>query len=135
MSIREEMEDMRHQRDKAARDELISPFSSPEEEEAWAEAEHRMDAIGQNGPTGEHYKSKPLEERYPHYYKSVRYLEYVDVYQVHHLFGIEDWSGCIQHASKKLLLSGVRTGGKTKRQDVEEARDTLTRWLEVEQGR
>ena len=115
MSIREEMEDMRHQRDKAARDELISPFSSPEEEEAWAEAEHHMDAIGQNGPTGEHYKSKPLEERYPHYYKSVRYLEYVDVYQVHHLFGIEDWSGCIQHASKKLLLSGVRTGGKTKR--------------------
>ena len=110
-------------------------FTTPDEDEAWAEAEKRMDAIGQNGGTGEHYEAKSLEERYPQYYKSVRHLEFVDVYQVHNLFAIEDWSGCIQHASKKLLLSGVRTGGKTKRQDVEEARDTLTRWLKVEQGR
>ena len=111
------------------------PFASPGEDEAWAEAEKRMDAIGHNGGTGDHYAAKSLEERYPQYYKSVRHLEFVDVYQVHNLFAIEDWSGCIQHASKKLLLSGVRTGGKTKRQDVEEARDTLTRWLKVEEGR
>jgi hypothetical protein len=32
----------------AARDELISPFSSPEEDEAWQAAEKRMDAIGHN---------------------------------------------------------------------------------------
>ena len=76
-----------------------------------------------------------IAERYPQYYKSVRHLEHVDVYQVHQLFEIEDPSGCIQHASKKLLLSGARTGGKPKRKDIEEARDTLTRWLEIQDGR
>ena len=119
----------------AARDELISPFNSPEEDEAWQAAEKRMDIIGHNGGTGEHYEAESLEERYPQYYKSVRHLEFVDAYRVHTLFAIEDCSGCIQHASKKLLLSGSRTGGKEKRQDIEEARDTLTRWLELEQGR
>ena len=73
-----------------------------------------------------------IAERYPQYYKSVRHLEHVDVYQVHQLFEIEDPSGCIQHASKKLLLSGARTGGKPKCKDIEEARDTLTRWLEIQ---
>lgn len=29
--------------------------NTPEEDEAWAEAERRMDTIGQNGPTGAHY--------------------------------------------------------------------------------
>jgi len=110
-------------------------FTTPDEDEAWQAAEKRMDAIGHNGGTGEHYEAKSLEERYPQYYKSVRHLEFVDVYRVHTLFAIEDCSGCIQHASKKLLLSGSRTGGKAKRQDIEEARDTLTRWLEMEKGR
>ena len=41
----------------AARDELISPFSSPEEDEAWQAAEKRMDAIGHNGNDGDHYSS------------------------------------------------------------------------------
>jgi hypothetical protein len=50
---------------------------------------------------------------------------------VHKLFNIQDPSGCIQHASKKLLLSGVRTGGKSAYDDIKEARDTLTRWLEL----
>ena len=109
-------------------------YSTPDEEEELKAIQKRMEIIGQNGGTGEHYEKKSLEERYPQYYKSVRHLEFVDVYQVHNLFSIEDWSGCIQHASKKLLLSGVRTGGKTKRQDIEEARDTLTRWLELEQN-
>lgn len=70
--------------------------------------------------------------RYPAYYKDVSSLTVIDVYAVHKLFGIDDPSGAIQHASKKLLLSGVRTGGKSKVDDVREARDTLTRWLELE---
>ena len=44
------------------------------------------------------------------------------------------WMACIWvlcHASKKLLLSGVRTGGKSLEQDVKEARDSLNRWLEM----
>lgn len=73
----------------------------------------------------------PMSERYPQYYKDVSDLDELDVYQIHHLFNIQDASGCIQHASKKLLLSGVRTGGKSHFKDIKEARDTLTRWLQI----
>ena len=38
---------------------FINPFSSPEEDEAWADAERRMDTIGQNGNTAEHYDEPP----------------------------------------------------------------------------
>lgn len=72
-----------------------------------------------------------MAQRYPHYYKDVSELSEVDVYMIHELFQIEDCSGAIQHASKKLLLSGVRTGGKSKAQDIKEARDALTRWLHI----
>lgn len=67
--------------------------------------------------------------QYPRYYKDVHHLSYVDVYRVHRLFGVEDNE--IHHASKKLLLCGVRTGGKPARREVTEARDTLNRWLEI----
>jgi hypothetical protein len=75
--------------------------------------------------------SVPMSQQYPQYYKSVEHLDEIDVYAVHHLFNIQDPSGAIQHASKKLLLSGVRTGGKTQFKDIKEARDTLTRWLQI----
>lgn len=75
--------------------------------------------------------STSLATKYPKYYKSVEHLNEVDVYAIHQLFDIQDPSGAIQHASKKLLLSGVRTGGKSKFHDIKEARDTLTRWLEL----
>lgn len=70
-------------------------------------------------------------EKYPAYFKEVKFLTHIDVYAVHNLFGINDPSGAIQHASKKLLLSGVRTGGKSAIDDVREARDTLNRYLEM----
>lgn len=76
-------------------------------------------------------KELSMAQKYPKYYKSVKGLEAIDVYTVHQLFNIEDPSGCIQHASKKLLLSGVRTGGKSKIEDIKEARDTLTRFLQL----
>jgi len=72
-----------------------------------------------------------MSAKYPKYFKDVSELTEVDVYRLHHLFEIDDASGCIHHASKKLLLSGVRTGGKSKYQDIKEARDTLNRWLEL----
>lgn len=72
-----------------------------------------------------------LATKYPQYYKSTQGMTELDVYAVHKLFDIQDPSGAIQHASKKLLLSGVRTGNKTKYQDITEARDTLNRWLEL----
>lgn len=72
-----------------------------------------------------------MSQKYPKYYKNVVGLNEIDVYAVHQLFDIQDPSGAIQHASKKLLLSGVRTGGKSAVDDIREARDTLTRWLEI----
>ena len=75
-----------------------------------------------------------MKDKYPKYYKDVSELNEVDVYQVHNLFNIQDPSGAIQHASKKLLLSGSRTGGKSSIDDIREARDTLTRYLEINQA-
>lgn len=66
---------------------------------------------------------------YEKYFKDVSGYDVIDVYRVHRLFGVNDEVLC--HASKKLLLSGVRTGGKTLEQDVREARDSLNRWLEM----
>lgn len=79
--------------------------------------------------------SESLSEKYPQYYKPVGDLTEVDVYAVHMLFEINDPSGCIQHSSKKLLLAGVRTGGKPAYEDIKEARDTLTRWLQLHDRR
>lgn len=76
-------------------------------------------------------KNQPLSVKYPQYYKPVGHLTEIDVYAVHQLFNVQDPSGAIQHASKKLLLSGVRTGGKSAYDDIKEARDTLTRWLQL----
>lgn len=74
-----------------------------------------------------------MSKLYPKYYKDVSDVLEVDVYHVHKIFNIQDPSGAIQHASKKLLLSGVRTGGKSFYDDIREARDTLNRWLEINQ--
>lgn len=66
---------------------------------------------------------------YEKYFKDVSGHDVIDVYRTHRIFGLNDEVLC--HASKKLLLSGVRTGGKTLEQDVKEARDSLNRWLEM----
>lgn len=66
---------------------------------------------------------------YEEYFKDVSGYDVIDVYRVHRIFDLNDEVLC--HASKKLLLSGVRTGGKTLYQDVKEARDSLNRWLEM----
>lgn len=70
--------------------------------------------------------------RYPKYYKEVPAgVTELDIYMVCHIFQVQDYSGALHHAIKKLLLPGVRTGGKSRRDDVKEARDTLNRWLEI----
>jgi hypothetical protein len=73
----------------------------------------------------------PMSQKYPKYYKLVGNLKEVDVYAVCKLFPVADNTGCINHARKKLLVPGTRTGGKSFRDDIKEARDTLTRWLEL----
>ena len=70
--------------------------------------------------------------KYPHYFKDVEFLKEIDIYQVCKLFNIQDPSGCLHHAIKKLLVSGNR-GYKDNLQDIKEARDTLNRYLEINQ--
>ena len=74
---------------------------------------------------------KSLVDLYPAYYKDVSDLKSIDIYRIHHRYNIQDPSGCVQHSSKKLLLSGGRTGGKPAWKDIKEARDTLTVWLQI----
>lgn len=62
--------------------------------------------------------------------------KYLDVYRINMLFplGELDPSGALDHARKKLMAPGQRSGGKSLWQDVKEARDTLNRWLEDNAG-
>lgn len=73
-----------------------------------------------------------LADLYPKYHKHLpEGWTTIDVYGVCELFPIHDPSGSLNHARKKLLVPGVRTGGKSMYKDVKEARDTLNRWLEL----
>jgi len=100
-------------------------FSDPIQLPLWEDMDEEVTSM-------EQLKEKlSMSSKYPKYYKDVSHLREIDVYEVHRLFDINDPSGALQHASKKLLLSGVRTGGKTVYDDIREARDTLNRWLEM----
>jgi hypothetical protein len=70
-----------------------------------------------------------IAEQFPHYHKSVKKLDSIDVYRVLSLFDVTD--PCLQHAIKKLLVAGGR-GGKDISKDVAEAIVTLTRWQEIQ---
>lgn len=74
-------------------------------------------------------KHSANQRMYPKYFKSVVNDTHIDVYRVHQLFNLNNEMLC--HASKKLLLAGERTGEKSLRKDVIEARDTLNRYLEL----
>lgn len=66
-------------------------------------------------------------KKHGHYFKTVEHLTEVDVYRVCELFQVDDCSGATHHAIKKLLLPGQRGAGKSRRQDLQEAVDTLKR--------
>lgn len=75
---------------------------------------------------------RSMADQYPKYYKKIPAgWKVIDVYGVHMLFNVADPSGALQHASKKILLSGVRTGGKSQFKDIMEARDALNRWMQL----
>jgi hypothetical protein len=69
--------------------------------------------------------------KHPNSYKSVGDMTEVDAFGVNHLFQIYDPSGCLQHAISKLLMTG--TYRITAPRDIREARDALTRWLQLNQ--
>ena len=103
----------------------LESFSSPEEDEAWAEAEKRMEAIGQNGNDGDHYDAPP--SKYHVLIKGQR----VDVYDVLRAYGVTNPADA--HAIKKMLCPGKR-GVKDGIQDRTEAIVSLQRAIELEQG-
>lgn len=65
--------------------------------------------------------------KHSHYYKTLPCLT-VDIYRVLHAFDVTD--PCLQHAAKKIMVAGGR-GAKDAKKDVEEAIDSLVRWLEM----
>jgi len=109
----------------AARDELISPFSSPEEDEVWQAAEKRMDAIGHNGGTGDHYEAPASK-----YHVQIK-GQWVDVYDILSAYGVTNPADA--HAIKKMLCPG-RRGAKDGIQDRQEAIVSLQRAIELEGG-
>lgn len=78
---------------------------------------------------------QPLDKDIPvkkhaHYYKNVSNLDWIDVYRVIDLFGVKD--ACLQHAIKKLLVTGGRDGNKSSEQDVRDVIASCNRWLEMQ---
>lgn len=70
------------------------------------------------------------KKKHSHYFKNVSHLNEIDVYRVIELFGIVD--PCLQHAVKKLLVTGGRDGNKSKDQDVLDVIASCNRWLEMQ---
>lgn len=65
---------------------------------------------------------------FPHYFKETPKSSHIDIYWV-----LKAWDvtcPCVQHAIKKLMAAGMR-GAKNKEKDLKEARDAITRALEL----
>lgn len=78
-----------------------------------------------------------LAALYPKYYKPLPTgvsADEVDTYVINMMFPVDDPTGCILHARKKLLIPGVRSGGKSMLADIKEARDSLNRYIALIEG-
>jgi hypothetical protein len=73
-------------------------------------------------------QTQDSEKKHSHYFKDVSNLDYIDVYRVIDLFKIEH--PCLQHAVKKLLVSGGR-GHKDEDRDIQDVIDSCVRWQEM----
>lgn len=67
--------------------------------------------------------------KHSHYFRDVSHLDTIDIYRLLELFNVTDQA--LGHAIKKLIVPGMRGGGKPARKDIEEAVDTLKRRLEM----
>jgi hypothetical protein len=96
-------------------------------------AQHMLHPIKQDEIPARRDTDMPMSEKYPKYYKPVpKGVDSIDTYAINLMFPVDDPTGAILHARKKLLVPGARTGGKSMIDDVREARDTLTRWLQLQ---
>lgn len=65
-------------------------------------------------------------KKYPAYWREIPAgWRFIDTYRINQLFPVDDASGAVLHSRKKLILAGVRTGGKSLEQDLREAVSTL----------
>lgn len=65
-----------------------------------------------------------IANEFPHYYKDVRHLDFIDIYRVLELWDVKD--PAIQHAIKKLMVAG-RRGVKDLLKDYKEAKVSIER--------
>lgn len=79
------------------------------------------------------YADGQTEQKHSHYHKDVSQYDTIDIYVICDLY-VNDNSGCIQHAVKKLLCCGNR-GVKDNVKDLQEAIDTIQRKIEILQGK
>jgi hypothetical protein len=88
--------------------------------------------VGMDENNGANIKNTKMANKikHPHYFKDVTNLQEIDVYRVLTLFGVTN--PCLSHAIKKLLVAGGRGGGKDIQKDVEEAIDSLSRFIEMQ---
>jgi hypothetical protein len=100
--------------------------SNAEEEEAWQAAEERMDIIGHNGGTGDHYEAPASK-----YHVQIK-GQWIDVYDILAAYNVTNPEDA--HAIKKMLCHGQR-GVKGGIQDMQEAVVSLQRAIELEQRR
>lgn len=69
-----------------------------------------------------------MSKKHSHYHKDVSDRQTIDIYGVCEVFEVDDVSGRLHHAVKKILMAGKR-GSKGYRQDIQEAVDTLNEKL------
>jgi len=71
------------------------------------------------------------DREFNHYFRDVRHLDGIDVYRVCELFGVTH--PALQHAVKKLLVTGGRSGGKSFERDLRDVIASCQRALEMNQ--
>ena len=111
------------------------PASTLEEDEAWAEAERRMDLVGQNGPTGCHYNPEDMafvrsEGKQPRYQDATG-EDWID--EAARTFTPEEFRGAMRFSIGKY---NRRMGKKDELiKEIEKMKDYCQRWIDVEKGR
>ena len=125
----------------AAREQLglADPESFPAttlgEDEAWAEAEKRMDLVGQNGPTGCHYNPEDVafvraEGKQPRY-QDDQGEDWID--EAARTFTAEEFRGAMRFSIGKY---NRRMGKKDDLiKEIEKMKDYCQRWIDVEKSR
>lgn len=73
-------------------------------------------------------KDEPINTPHPHYFKSVRGLEYIDVYRLLELYEVT--CPVAQHIVKKALAAGKR-GSKNQSRDMQDIADSAARWFDM----